>query len=101
MRFEKLTLKAQEAFQEAQRTAERLGHQAVDVEHIVLAVIKQPEGTVEAVLKMLGANPGAVARDIEKMLERIPRVSGAGGQVCARRVELDARDPVFVAFTVH
>ncbi len=81
MRFEKLTLKAQEAFQEAQRTAERLGHQAVDVEHIVLAVIKQPEGTVEAVLKMLGANPGAVARDIEKMLERIPRVSGAGGQV--------------------
>ncbi len=79
MRFDKLTLKAQEAFQDAQRTAEKLGHQAVDAEHILLSILRQPEGTVETVLKKLGADPGAIAGQVEKLLDRMPRVSGAAG----------------------
>ncbi len=79
MRFDKLTLKAQEAFQDAQRTAEKYGHQAIDVEHVLLSLIRQPEGTVETILKKVGSDPGVIVREVEKILDRMPKVSGAGG----------------------
>jgi len=78
MRFDKLTLKAQEAFQDAQRTAGKYGHQAVDVEHVLLSLIRQPEGTVETILKKMGSDPRVLVRDVEKIIERMPKVSGAG-----------------------
>jgi len=79
MRFDKLTLKAQEAFQDAQRTAEKYGHQAIDAEHVLLSLIRQPEGTVETILKKMGSDPSVIAREVEKLLDRMPKVSGAGG----------------------
>ena len=82
MRFDKMTLKVQEALQEAQRIASKYGHQAVDVEHLLLAMLKQPQGIALSVLKKLGADPGVIGGDIEKILARLPKVSGAGtGQV--------------------
>ena len=44
MRFDKFTLKVQEALQEAQGVATQGGHQALDTEHLLLALLKQPEG---------------------------------------------------------
>ncbi len=79
MRLDKLTLKAQEAFQDAQRTAEKYGHQAIDAEHVLLSLIRQPEGTVETILKKMGSDPSVIAREVEKLLDRMPKVSGAGG----------------------
>ena len=55
MRFDKFTVKVQEAIQEAQSLAGHFGHQAVDVEHLLAALIRQPEGIVSATLKKLGA----------------------------------------------
>jgi len=77
MRSDKWTLKAQEAFQDAQKTAAKYGHQAIDVEHVLLSLLRQPEGTVGSILKKLGSDPGAIARETEKLLERMPKVSGA------------------------
>ena len=44
MRFDKFTLKVQEAIQEAQTLAGHYGHQGIDVEHLLFAFLEQPEG---------------------------------------------------------
>ena len=83
MRFDRFTLKAQEAIQAAQRLADGQQHQQMDVEHLALALIQQPEGLTPALLKKLGANPQALAQTLEKEISLIPQVTGPGvmGQV--------------------
>ena len=78
MRFDKFTLKVQEALQEAQTLANSYGHQGVDVEHLLIAFLKQPEGIVGEILKKLGADPRHVEEEVKKVLERSPRVEGVG-----------------------
>ena len=78
MRFDKFTLKLQEAFQDAEGLARGYGHQGIDAEHILLALIRQREGTVSEILKKIGAEPEQVAGEIEKVLQGFPTVSGAG-----------------------
>ncbi len=78
MRFDKFTLKLQEAFQDAEGLAGGYGHQGIDAEHILLALIRQREGTVSEILKKVGAEPEQLAGEIEKVLEGLPKVSGSG-----------------------
>ncbi len=81
MRFDKFTLKVQEAIQEAQGLASQYGHQALDVEHLFVALLKQPEGITSEIIKKLGADPGRIEGELRKALERLPRVEGiTGGQ---------------------
>ncbi|MGB4780567.1 ATP-dependent chaperone ClpB [Candidatus Methylomirabilis sp.] len=82
MRFDKFTFKAQEAIQQAQKLAEEREHQAIDVEHLLLALIDQAEGVVQPILRKVGATPGQVASRLIEELRRFPKVSGvASGQV--------------------
>ncbi|MDO8785544.1 MAG: Clp protease N-terminal domain-containing protein, partial [Syntrophales bacterium] len=78
MRFDKFTLKVQEALQEAQTLANNHGHQGIDVEHILLAFLKQPEGITGNILKKLGVDPRRVEGEIKRALEGLPKVEGAG-----------------------
>ncbi|MGO9137565.1 MAG: ATP-dependent chaperone ClpB [Syntrophales bacterium] len=78
MRFDKFTLKVQEALQEAQDIAKKYGNQGVDVEHLLTAFLLQPEGIVGEILKKLGADPRRVEAEIKKSLDKLPRVEGAG-----------------------
>ena len=55
MRLEKLTTKSQEALQHAQSLAEKRNHQAIDVEHLLFALLGQKEGVVLSLLQKLGA----------------------------------------------
>ncbi|MHB8769585.1 MAG: ATP-dependent chaperone ClpB [Syntrophales bacterium] len=81
MRFDKFTLKVQEAIQEAQGLASQYGHQAIDVEHLLAALLKQPEGITTEIIKKLGADPRRIDGEIRKVLERLPKVEGiSGGQ---------------------
>ncbi|NTW65552.1 MAG: ATP-dependent chaperone ClpB [Nitrospirae bacterium] len=75
-RFDKFTLKSQEAVQAAQELAAKSKHQQIEPEHLVRALIEQQEGVVTPVLKKLGADPAAVSADIEQALERLPKVEG-------------------------
>ncbi|MFA5073541.1 MAG: ATP-dependent chaperone ClpB [Nitrospirota bacterium] len=75
-RFEKLTIKAQEAVQAAQEEAGKRHHQQVEPEHILLTLINQTDGVVQPLLKKLGADAGSIVSDIEKALDRLPRVEG-------------------------
>ena len=76
IRFDRFTLKAQEAVQESQSVAERHEHQAVDVEHLLYALISQSDGIVQPIVKKLGGNPAELLKKIEEELKKIPKVSG-------------------------
>ncbi len=80
MRLDKLTVKSAEALQNAQGLAERRNHQAVDVEHLLMALLGQKEGVALSLLQKLGVQPTAILDRVEKALDRIPQVTGAGGQ---------------------
>ncbi|PYN64634.1 MAG: ATP-dependent chaperone ClpB [Candidatus Rokuibacteriota bacterium] len=80
MRFEKFTVKAQEAMQAAQSLADQHNHQSMEPEHLLLALLQQREGVVGPVLAKLGARPEVIQRALEQALERLPTVRGGGGQ---------------------
>jgi len=79
IRFDKFTFKAQEAIQQAQKLAEERQHQAIDVEHLLLALVEQAEGVVQPVLRKLGTNIGQLVSRVREELKRLPQVSGAAG----------------------
>jgi ATP-dependent Clp protease ATP-binding subunit ClpB len=82
MRFDKFTLKAQEVVQAAQQLAERYGHQQIEPEHLVRAILDQSEGVVPPLLGKIGADKGQLIQSFKAALEKIPRISGSGmGQV--------------------
>src|ERR1051326_235172 len=77
MRLDKLTVKSAEALQNAQGLAERRNHQAVDVEHLLMALLGQKEGVALSLLQKLGVQPTAILDRVEKALDRMPQVTGA------------------------
>ena len=80
MWYDKLTIKAQEAVQLAQRIATQHNHQSVDVEHVLLALLQQPEGIVVPILQKLGAHPDTIRSELEEEINKIPAVSGSNVQ---------------------
>jgi ATP-dependent Clp protease ATP-binding subunit ClpB len=78
MRFDKLTLKSQEMIQEAQRLAERFGHQGIEPEHLLGALLQQKEGVVPPLLGKIGVNQTQLQKEAEAVLAGIPSVSGPG-----------------------
>ena len=77
MRLDKLTIKAQDAIQDAQHIADQNGQQQVEPEHLLLALLGQEGGVVAPILQKLGANPEALAARVQDEIDRMPRVSGA------------------------
>lgn len=78
MDFQKFTQKSQEAVQGAQTLALKLGHQEIDLDHMAHALISQKDGIVPRVFEKLDLAPGAILKDIDKELDKRPKVSGAG-----------------------
>jgi ATP-dependent Clp protease ATP-binding subunit ClpB len=88
MDMSRLTQKSQEALQLAQSAAQRLGHTETDGEHLLLALLEQPEGLVPRLLEQTGADVAALRADIEADLARRPKVTGPGvtpGQITVTR----------------
>src|SRR5512136_340933 len=82
MRFDKFTIKAQEAFQDAQSIALDRNQQQLEVEHLLLALINQKEGLTLQILRKLGANAAGITSALEDEIDKLPRVEGAGaGQI--------------------
>ncbi|GAB3201336.1 ATP-dependent chaperone ClpB [Nocardioides hungaricus] len=78
MDMNRLTQKSQEALHDAQTKALRYSHTEVDGEHLLLALLDQPEGLVPRLVERAGGNLEALRRDLEAELERRPRVTGPG-----------------------
>ena len=77
MRLDKLTIKSQEALQSAQALAEKRNHQAVDVEHLLMALLGHKEGVVLSLLQKLGIPTAALFEKLQRVLDRLPQVTGA------------------------
>ena len=73
-----LTQKSAEALHDAQTKALRFGHTEVDGEHLLLALLDQPDGIAPRLLGRAGADTGRLREQLEQELSRRPRVSGPG-----------------------
>ncbi|RLE15032.1 type VI secretion system ATPase TssH, partial [Candidatus Aerophobetes bacterium] len=78
MRWDKFTIKAQEAIQEAQEIAEKKNHQEITPEHLLLALLREEGGIVSSILKNLGVDRGQIISQVEEHVDRLPRVFGGG-----------------------
>jgi ATP-dependent Clp protease ATP-binding subunit ClpB len=76
MDLSKFTEKSQAALSEAQNIATRDQHQAVDVEHLMLALLNQEGGLVPRLFEKAKVSPDLLRAEVEQELNRIPRVSG-------------------------
>jgi len=80
----KLTQKSQQALHDAQTRALRFGHTEVDGEHLLLALLEQPDGLAPRLLTQADVDTARLRADLEAELARRPRVTGPGvapGQV--------------------
>jgi ATP-dependent Clp protease ATP-binding subunit ClpB len=78
MDINRFTQKSQEALSAAQSKAARYGHQQVDVEHLLAALVEQEGGLATSILTKAEINVDGFKRRVEQELERMPRVSGPG-----------------------
>ena len=84
LRFEKMTVKAQEAVQSAQEVAASHEHQQIEPIHLLSALVGQADGVVPPLLARLGIRSEALAQDIELELGRFPKVQGFAQQHMGR-----------------
>jgi ATP-dependent Clp protease ATP-binding subunit ClpB len=79
MRFDKFTLKAQEVIQNSQEIASKKGHQQIEPEHVLHALLEQREGVIPSLFGKIGINEDAVLQELIQALDQLPKVSGTGG----------------------
>ncbi len=80
MNLDKLTIKAQEALQEAMQLASARNQQAVEPEHLLLAMLAQQDGVTAPLLEKCGVETSPLRDGLKRELEKLPLVEGAEGQ---------------------
>ncbi|MFH1025042.1 MAG: ATP-dependent chaperone ClpB [Planctomycetota bacterium] len=84
IRFDKLTVMAQEALKAAEGMARERRHPAVDPEHLLLALVRQEGGVVGPVLEKIGARPESIAENLEREFDRLPEVDSPERHLSSR-----------------
>ena len=79
IRWDKFTVKAQEAVQRANELASEHGNSELAPLHLLAALVEDKEGIVAPVLEKIGIGPQSVLSDIYKEIEKLPKVSGSAG----------------------
>src|SRR5262249_60161711 len=77
-RFDKLTLKSQEAVQKAQDLARERGHQRLEPMHLLVALLDPDQAVVRSLLTQFGVKPEQILRAAEEGLAALPKVTGGG-----------------------
>jgi ATP-dependent Clp protease ATP-binding subunit ClpB len=80
LRYDKLTVKAQEALQQAQEIAGKTGQQQLEPVHLLAALVGQRDGVVPPLLNRLGVRPEGLQAEIDAQIARLPKVSGVSQQ---------------------
>jgi len=78
MRFDKFTIKSQELIQSSQSLASQHGHQQIEPEHLLAAMLQEREGIAVAMLRKLGVSTTDINRQVTAALEKLPQISGGG-----------------------
>jgi len=81
MRFDRMTIKLQEAVSASQSLAEKENHQAIECEHLLLCLLKDMEGIAVALVKKVGVDPARLVTELEATRKNFPRVTGGAKQV--------------------
>ncbi len=76
MKFDKFTLKSQELIQNAQSTASRQNNQYIEPEHLLSAMLEEPQGIAASILRKLGISPQSVSNQLTMDMDRLPKVTG-------------------------
>jgi ATP-dependent Clp protease ATP-binding subunit ClpB len=84
LRFDKMTVKAQEAIQESQEIAARHENQSVEPLHLLSALVQQPDGVVPPLLARLGIRAELLGQDLQREIARLPKVQGFAQQHLGR-----------------
>src|SRR6516225_10894363 len=84
LRFDKMTVKAQEALQQAQEIAGSHQNQAVEPLHLLEALVQQADGVVPPLLARLGIRTEMLTQDLEREIDRLPKVQGFAQQHLGR-----------------
>jgi len=79
MRFDRFTERAQEAAQRAAEIIQRYGHNQIDTEHILLALIEQSQGVITQILEILKIDPASLVERLDYILRTSPKASIFGG----------------------
>jgi ATP-dependent Clp protease ATP-binding subunit ClpC len=79
MRFDRFTERAQEAAQRAAEIIQRYGHNQIDTEHILLALIEQPNGVIPQLLESLKVDAKALSERLDYILRTSPKANIFGG----------------------
>lgn len=79
MRFDRFTERAQDAAARAYEILQRYGHNQVDTEHILLALIEQPEGVIPQILEMLNVEAELLQQRLDDVLRASPKAAIYGG----------------------
>jgi ATP-dependent Clp protease ATP-binding subunit ClpB len=80
MRFDRFTLKSQELIQKAQELTSTLGNQQIETGHFLAVMLEEPEGITRSILRKLDASPDTIANEVRAVLDKTPKISGAGAQ---------------------
>ncbi len=94
LRFEKLTVKAQEALQDAHEIAARHENQEITPLHLLAALVDQADGVVPPLLARLGVRKEALSTEVEREIGRLPKVQGFSDQRLGRALN-DALERAF------
>jgi len=78
LRFDKMTVKAQEAVQESQEIAARHENQAIEPLHLLVALVEQKDGVVPPLLARLGIRNELLMKDVDREIGKLPKVQGFG-----------------------
>ena len=89
MNLEKYTQKSQEALLAAQRLGEDLNHQIIEPAHVLLALLRQEDGVVPAIVTKVAGSTQALRDELTNELEKQPRVYGGNNQVGLSRQGVD------------
>jgi ATP-dependent Clp protease ATP-binding subunit ClpC len=79
MRFDRFTERAQEAAQRSAEIIQRYGHNQIDTEHILLALIEQPQGVITQILETLKVDAAALTERLDYILRTSPKANIFGG----------------------
>jgi ATP-dependent Clp protease ATP-binding subunit ClpB len=84
MRLDKFTIKSQEMIDLAHTLASRHNNQQIEPEHLLGAMMEEPEGIARSILRKLGVSPNAVVQETAGAINRLPKVTGGGDAYISR-----------------
>jgi len=100
MRFDRFTIRGQEAVQQSIALAEANSHQQVEPEHLLATMLEQKEGVVRPILGKIGANIPPILTEVQAAIEKFPKVTG-GQQYFSSRTNTIFQDAQKIAETMQ